>query len=172
MDLPDLLTPALVPDELRMMRHIVGMRARRPIDSAGSDDARAGVPTWCHDCPAGGWRCGGPGAGSILTGGGASPTSSFGCVGRSAWLPSGTSRGAVWLAAHLYDRREELVTFDYARFRLPFGDRLAPGDQLRFDIDLPCPPHAGVVVFDLVSEGVAWFEDKGSKPFHITINVR
>jgi hypothetical protein len=90
-------------------------------------------------------------------------------VGTAAWLQSAESRGSVWLGAHLYDRNGGLTAFDFARYPLPFQDSLAPGASIDFEIDVEVPAHPSVVCFDLVSEGVAWFELSNSQTVRIEL---
>jgi hypothetical protein len=71
-------------------------------------------------------------------------------------------RRLVRLGAQLCDRRGRLVDLDFARARLP--GLLAPGQSTQVDIEIPGIREAGryVLKFDLVSEGVEWFEKCGS----------
>ena len=71
-------------------------------------------------------------------------------------------RRLVRLGAQLTAPDGTLLNRDYARAWLP-GD-LAPGAQTKVQIELPVPASPGRygLKFDLVSEGVDWFEACGS----------
>ncbi|MDQ3168940.1 MAG: radical SAM protein [Acidobacteriota bacterium] len=71
-------------------------------------------------------------------------------------------RRLVRLGAQLCDENGELLDLNFARARLP--GPLAPGKAADIDIELPQLPAAGryTLKFDLVSEGVDWFENCGS----------
>ncbi len=80
-------------------------------------------------------------------------------------------RRLVRLGAQLCDADGKLLNLDFARARLP--RELAPGAAADIDIELPELPAPGryLLKFDLVSEGVDWFERCGSpttlKPLHV-----
>jgi hypothetical protein len=71
-------------------------------------------------------------------------------------------RRLVRLGAQLCDRDGALINLDIARARLP--GPLQPGGTADIAIELPPLPEAGryTLKFDLVSEGVEWFEKCGS----------
>jgi hypothetical protein len=77
----------------------------------------------------------------------------------------------VRLGAQLCGGDGTLLNRDYARAWLP--DHLAPGAFVDVMIDVPAPPDAGRyrLKFDLVSEGIDWFEACGSptttRAFHV-----
>jgi Radical SAM superfamily/Iron-sulfur cluster-binding domain len=71
-------------------------------------------------------------------------------------------RRLVRLGAQLCDESGALINRDFARADLP--SPLAPGDRIHLPIEIPAVPAAGRyrLKFDLVSEGVDWFERCGS----------
>ena len=93
-------------------------------------------------------------------------------TGTSMWLPSSTPLGGVKLGVHLYDEGGLLVDRDYARADLP-GDRITtPGDEVTVPLELPAP-DAGrwQLGFDLVAEGVCWFEVNGAETVTVPLHV-
>jgi len=71
-------------------------------------------------------------------------------------------RRLVRLGAQLCEPDGRVINRDHARAWLP--GPLAPGDAARIDIEIPAPAEPGryALKFDLVSEGVDWFERCGS----------
>jgi hypothetical protein len=71
-------------------------------------------------------------------------------------------RRLVRLGAQLCREDGSLVDLDFARARLPGA--IGPGQAADIDIELPALPERGryALKFDLVSEGVEWFEKCGS----------
>jgi ubiquinone/menaquinone biosynthesis C-methylase UbiE len=69
----------------------------------------------------------------------------------------------VRLGVQLLDANHRLVNRDF--FRQPLPRPIAPGEQVECDFLCPGPPSAGVhyFKFDLVLEGVTWFEVGGSQ---------
>jgi hypothetical protein len=80
-------------------------------------------------------------------------------------------RRLVRLGAQLCDRSGALVELNHARAWLPH--HLEGGTSVDIPIDVPAPTTPGryTLKFDLVYEGVAWFEECGSPvtnhPFHV-----
>ncbi|MEP6568949.1 MAG: DUF1698 domain-containing protein [Acidobacteriota bacterium] len=86
-------------------------------------------------------------------------------VGLARWPvngASGSNTGAICLGSHLLRDNEEEVNWDYGRSVLPRD--LAPGEIaiLEFKVRAPEEPGKYIVEFDMVAEGIAWFEDHGS----------
>jgi hypothetical protein len=78
----------------------------------------------------------------------------------------------VKLGVHLYDEGGLLVDRDFARADLP-GDRvLMPGESVTVEVAVPAP-DAGrwQLGFDLVSEGVCWFEVNGAETVTVPLRV-
>ncbi|MCD4654098.1 radical SAM protein, partial [bacterium] len=73
-----------------------------------------------------------------------------------------TGRRLVRLGAQLYDSRKEQINRDYARAFLPRS--LHERDMVRIKLDLPTIEKPGIywLKFDMVSEGIDWFENAGS----------
>jgi len=71
-------------------------------------------------------------------------------------------RRLVRLGAQLCRQDGSLIDRDFARARLPGA--IGPGQTADIAIDIPALPTAGryALKFDLVSEGVEWFEKCGS----------
>ena len=90
--------------------------------------------------------------------------------GAAHWLTEGREIfGLVRLACHLYDEHEALLNLDYFRSELPRP--VAPGETIQMTIAVPVPDRRPCsLVFDLVAEGVRWFEKEGSKPVHVRID--
>ena len=90
-------------------------------------------------------------------------------TGAAYWLHEGPEIfGLVRLACHLYDEHEALVDLDYFRSELPGS--VAPGETIHMTVAVPVPGRRPCsLVFDLVAEGVRWFEKEGSKPVHVTL---
>jgi hypothetical protein len=87
-------------------------------------------------------------------------------TGQTKWLARGRdgALGQVRLGIAWLDGAGRLRALDYARFALAHD--VAPGEAYEWRGSLAAPAEKGPAVFrlDLVSEGVAWFADKGSKP--------
>jgi hypothetical protein len=71
-------------------------------------------------------------------------------------------RGVVRLGAQLTDDKGAVIDRDYARAWLPAD--LGPGRETEVRIEVPVPAKPGKygLKFDLVSEGIDWFETCGS----------
>jgi len=78
------------------------------------------------------------------------------------WRETRSGRRIVRLGAQLYDVERQLVELNFARAGLHRGMGRGASDTLI--IDLPPFPHEGVfwLKFDMVSEGIDWFELGGS----------
>ena len=85
-------------------------------------------------------------------------------TGLARWLKgqSAGDKGAVHLVAHVLDENEEPVSWYHAGAFLPRD--VAPGETVQLEIDVRAPATRGkyILMFDLVSEHLAWFEDLGS----------
>ncbi len=93
-------------------------------------------------------------------------------LGNTLWLAGETSEhGCVGLGAHLTSAAGELLELDLLRVALPRP--VAPGEQvtLRCALVAPTAPGRYRVLFDMVDEGIAWFEQRGSKPVSIELVV-
>jgi SAM-dependent methyltransferase len=93
-------------------------------------------------------------------------------TGEGHWLPSGAALGPVLIGVHLYSDDGRLIDRDYARVPLPGPAGVAPNESVAGRFELPAPP-TGVhtLEFDLVAEGVAWFEINGTRPARLTVST-
>ena len=91
-------------------------------------------------------------------------------VGGVSWLPGSTPHGGVNLGVHLRARDGSPVSVDLARVRLE--GTTAPGrtQTIAFAIAAPDPGDY-LLEFDLVSEGVGWFEMNGSATVTLAVVV-
>jgi SAM-dependent methyltransferase len=91
-------------------------------------------------------------------------------VGRVVWLSGDTRLGGVNLGIHLRTRGGSPLAVDFARVRL-IGST-APGEMQTVSFSLK-PPDPGeyLLEFDLVSEGVGWFEMNGSATVSVALTV-
>jgi SAM-dependent methyltransferase len=90
------------------------------------------------------------------------------------WLPVTQRIGAVLLGTHLLDANGVLLELDYARHRLTPGDGRAvhPGETLEIELAIAPPPKGRYILdFDLVSEGICWFENNGSQTVKLEIEI-
>jgi hypothetical protein len=63
------------------------------------------------------------------------------------------------------------MAIDYSRHDLP--ESVAPGGGLTLEVEVMLPgPGRFQLVFDLVAEGVSWFENQGSDPDKIHVQAR
>lgn len=82
--------------------------------------------------------------------------------------------GGVRLGIQLLNQAEELLDIDYFRYHLTPGEgrEIKPGEKVELAIDVPAPTKGHYFFHcDLVSEGVSWFDDKGSPPVRLPIEV-
>ena len=91
-------------------------------------------------------------------------------TGTARWLHAHSGiHGTVRLGAHLVDADGTLIDIDHFRCFLPSS--VDPGGTLSLTVEVPVPPaRTSVLVFDLVAEGITWFENAGSKPVSITVH--
>ena len=91
-------------------------------------------------------------------------------VGSVVWLAGDSPLGGVNLGVHLRTRGGSPLTVDFARVRL-IGST-APGEMQAVVFSLK-PPDRGdyLLEFDLVSEGIGWFEMNGSATVSVALMV-
>jgi hypothetical protein len=89
-------------------------------------------------------------------------------TGEASWLHRNTAIfGTVRLAAHLYDADGGLLNVDFSRHELPAP--VKAGQTIHMTVEERLPgPGSYRLGFDLVSEGVTWFENVGSQPVYVT----
>lgn len=92
-------------------------------------------------------------------------------VGSVSWLPGSTTHGGVNLGVHLRERDGGPISVDFARITLE--GTTSPGQTRTLEFALAPPPGPGdyLLEFDLVSEGVGWFEMNGSATVTLAIGV-
>ncbi|HTK98737.1 MAG TPA: hypothetical protein VL379_11965, partial [Pseudomonadales bacterium] len=92
-------------------------------------------------------------------------------VGSVRWLPGSTSHGGVNLGVHLRRRDGQPIALDFARIAI--DGTTPPGDTRTVEFAV-APPQPGeyLLEFDLVSEGVGWFEMNGSPTVTVSVTVR
>ena len=90
-------------------------------------------------------------------------------TGTALWLKHGVAIfGLVRLACHSYDEHGGLLDLDHFRTELP--KPVAPGETIQMTVSVPVPARRPCLLgFDLVAEGVRWFEKEGSKPVLVSI---
>ena len=98
-------------------------------------------------------------------------------VGTAAWEASvgrEEERGAVLLGVHLLDEAENVLEWDYRRYRGALSGRVRPGEWIDMDVRLTAPGSAGAyfLELDLVREFEGWFEDVGGEPLRVGLVVR
>jgi SAM-dependent methyltransferase len=92
-------------------------------------------------------------------------------TGTASWLATNTEIfGTVRLGTHLLDGSGTLLSVDHSRHSLP--ERIEPGGtaSMTVHVGLPRPGHFRLA-FDLVAEGVTWFENQGSHPVEVNVLV-
>jgi hypothetical protein len=92
-------------------------------------------------------------------------------TGSAKWLVENVyGVGVVNLGTHLYDDKGNLIALDFSRH--PFANTIPPNQNVRMTALLQFPFRGTFkVAFDLVSEGVSWFEILGSQPRYISVRV-
>lgn len=97
-------------------------------------------------------------------------------TGTAAWAASTgreTERGSVLLGVHLLDADENVLEWDFRRYRFPLDVEVRPGERVDLALELKAPesPGACVLELDLVREFEGWFEDFGGAPFPVRLTV-
>ena len=92
-------------------------------------------------------------------------------TGVAKWLNKNINGiGVVNIGTHLYDERYNLLKLDFSRNALK--SPIEPSQTFYQDIKLRFSDVGYFVIsVDLVSEGICWFENIGSKPIYLEINV-
>jgi len=91
-------------------------------------------------------------------------------TGTAQWLNRAPGIfGLVRLACHLYDEHGALLNVDHFRSDLPRS--VAPGETIHMTVTVPVHERRPCsLVFDLVAEGVRWFENAGSNPAVVRVS--
>ena len=92
--------------------------------------------------------------------------------GAMTWIADENTRGHVRIGAQLLDAERRLLDRDHARQPLPRDVPAGATIHVGLSCKTPAAPGWYFVKIDLVSEGVSWFEPRGSKPavhhLHVT----
>jgi SAM-dependent methyltransferase len=90
-------------------------------------------------------------------------------TGEATWLHENSEIfGVVRLASHLYDDAGQLVAVDFSRHGLPRS--VEPGESVALELEFVLPDAGPYrLAFDLVAEGVSWFENLGSRPVEVRV---
>ena len=97
-------------------------------------------------------------------------------VGTAVWpsfLGRETAKGALLLGVHLLDSDENVIEWDFRRFRAALPREVAPGGSADFEVAIEAPGKTGdfFLEFDLVLEYTGWFEELGSAPLKSRLRV-
>ncbi len=92
--------------------------------------------------------------------------------GSAKWLHKNIGDiGVVKVGTHLYDADGKLLDLDFSRHL--FDRPIQPGEAVHKTISLQLKQQGAFrVAVDLVSEGICWFENTGSKPQYISVEVK
>lgn len=91
-------------------------------------------------------------------------------TGEKAWNHLGEK--ACLFSYHLLAEAGEVIQFDNRRFSLPLA--VAPGQSIEFKAAVQSPLTEGTYIleFDLLREGIAWFNDYGSPTAEVVLKVK
>jgi hypothetical protein len=91
-------------------------------------------------------------------------------AGSATWRSRGTAAG-VQVSYHWLDDRGNALLWDGVRHPVPRA--VAPGEELEMDVTLlpPGAPARYRLAFDLVEEHRFWFEEVGSMPLSLDVDV-
>jgi hypothetical protein len=78
-------------------------------------------------------------------------------TGSAVWLPSDNAVGSVRVGVRVLGMTGKLVDPDYRRLTIPFRRAVFPGETVDFADKVPRPNRRCILEFDLVAEGVSWF---------------
>jgi SAM-dependent methyltransferase len=84
-------------------------------------------------------------------------------TGDTLWLHSeATTGGYVRLGVHLLDANRGTIDWNFARVSLPADVAAGASVSVEARIRLPGAPGRYILRFDMVDEGITWFEQRGS----------
>jgi len=91
--------------------------------------------------------------------------------GKNKWLHESLNYiGTVRIGTHLLGENNKLLAFDYTRYDLP--KTILPGETFFHNIEVRFDREGHyTLAIDMVSEAICWFEDLGSLPCYIQIDV-
>jgi SAM-dependent methyltransferase len=95
----------------------------------------------------------------------------IGNIGDAVWLPGSTRLGGVNLGVHLRARDGRPLDVDFHRIALDTSTRPGEVRTINFAFAPPAPGEY-LLEFDLVSEGIGWFEMNGSATATVAVAVR
>jgi len=89
--------------------------------------------------------------------------------GTMTWISSGDH--PIYLTYRMKNQTSEEYISEGKRTALP--EAMRPGDSALVMVEIVAPSSAGnyLIVFDMVHEGITWFEEKGSMPLVIGLKV-
>jgi len=92
-------------------------------------------------------------------------------TGEAKWLVDNIRNiGVVFVGMHLYDSSDNLLDLDF--YRKKISKELYPGDETSETLSIMFPnPGTYHLIVDLVSESVCWFEQLGSVPQRILVEI-
>ena len=92
-------------------------------------------------------------------------------TGEAIWLKENIQNiGVVNLGIHLYHTNCDLINLDFARHSLK--ESLKPGESIEEEIVLQFKEEGSyILAIDMVAEDICWFENIGSKPVKINLEV-
>ena len=91
-------------------------------------------------------------------------------VGQSSWLPSEAALGGVTLGVQLEDENGKVSSRDWVRIPIVAGRTFAIPPRTVVDLGFELPTLTTgkyQLAFDLVSEGIAWFD----KPVQVPLTI-
>jgi hypothetical protein len=90
--------------------------------------------------------------------------------GTMTWISSGEH--PIFLAYRIKESSGKRFLLEGDR--IAFSEALKPGESANLLIELVAPSGAGnyLIVIDVVHEGITWFEEKGSEPLVIELEVQ
>jgi hypothetical protein len=89
--------------------------------------------------------------------------------GKIVWMPVGEY--PFYISYHLLGEHGKIIKFDNRRY--PLSKKIMPGEEINVTIDVRGPLVKGeyILEFDLLREGLFWFEDQGSKTSEVVLLV-
>ncbi|MBD3413550.1 MAG: hypothetical protein GF421_03845, partial [Candidatus Aminicenantes bacterium] len=91
-------------------------------------------------------------------------------IGQKEWIHTGSQ--AVLFSYHLQSQNRDMIRFDNRRIGLP--ESVPPGQSLEIQPSIRAPLSEGTYIleFDLLREGISWFQDGGSLSAQVTLEVK
>ncbi|MCR4431966.1 MAG: hypothetical protein NUV45_13230 [Tepidanaerobacteraceae bacterium] len=91
-------------------------------------------------------------------------------TGTMSWLSDG--KNSINLSYHILDENKKMILNDGERTAIPGS--VKSGEAVQVNAQVKAPEKAGIyyIEFDMVHEGVTWFEQKGSKTLTVRLEVK